>query len=111
MFKYGLNGIKLSYKKGKLMLLTIFGIIAILISYLLGVTQYEWLFIIFSILYIFTLEMVNTAIELTCNMIDSNKNEHIKEIKDISAGAVFLSAIAIFIIACIIFIPRLVERI
>lgn len=110
MFKYGINGIKLSYKKGKLILLTAFGIIALGASYLFGVTQYEWLFVIISILFVFTLEMVNTSIELTCDLIDKNENEHIKEIKDISAGAVLLSAIGTFITACIIFIPRLVAH-
>jgi diacylglycerol kinase len=54
--------------------------------------------------------MVNTSIELTCDMIDKNVNEHIKEIKDISAGAVLLSAITAFIIGCIVFIPKLVAH-
>jgi len=111
MFKYGINGIKLSYKKGKLILLTAFGIIALVASYLFGVTQYEWIFVIFSISFVFTSEVVNTGVELTCDLIDKNENEHIKEIKDISAGAVLLSAITAFIIGCIIFIPRLVEYI
>ena len=48
------------------------------------------------------LEIINTAIEKICNIISTDKNPLIKQIKDISAFAVLVQAIASLIIALIL---------
>jgi len=40
-------------------------------------------------------EMLNTAIERLCNFIEPNKNNEIKVVKDICAGAVLVSGLAL----------------
>jgi len=52
-------------------------------------------------------ELANTAIEYLGDAISEEFNDHIKNAKDIGAGAVLMAAIIAIIIACLIFIPKL----
>lgn len=51
-------------------------------------------------------EMVNTAIEFLSDAVTLEHNEFIKHAKDVSAGAVLISAIFAAIIGMVIFIPK-----
>jgi diacylglycerol kinase len=52
-------------------------------------------------------EMLNSAIERTIDLIRKDRNPEIEYIKDISAAAVLVAAAVSFIIACLIFIPKI----
>jgi diacylglycerol kinase len=54
-----------------------------------------------------SIETINTAIEETNDAIDEKIREDIGLAKDISAGAMLMFAVGAFIIACIIFLPRI----
>lgn len=58
---------------------------------------------------VISLELVNTAIEITVDICSPNINNKAKKAKDTSAGAVLVSAIMSSIIGLIIFIPKLIE--
>lgn len=53
-------------------------------------------------------EMINTAIEFLCDAVTLEHNENIKMAKDVSAGAVLISAIFAALIGFIVFIPKLI---
>lgn len=55
------------------------------------------------------IETINTGLEQTTDAIDRKIREDIKIAKDVSAAAMLLYAAGSFIIACIIFVPRLVN--
>ena len=57
----------------------------------------------------FTAEALNTAIERLCDKIEPNKDDKIKIIKDIAAGAVLLSSIFSATVGAIIFIPHIIS--
>ena len=67
----------------------------------------EWLTILFFSGLVLSLEMINTTIEKLSNEICQSVNPVIKQVKDISAGAVFLSSILSFIVGAIIFLPKI----
>ncbi len=86
------------------------GIIAIFVitaGLLLGISAQDWIRILGCIALVLCLEMVNSAIEKTCNLVSTDFSPAIKTIKDISAGAVLLAAIIAVIIGCIVFLPYL----
>ncbi len=59
---------------------------------------------------VFSLELINTAIEKSMDIISNGKHDaRIKIIKDVSAGAVLISAIFAIVIGALIFIPRIME--
>jgi diacylglycerol kinase len=72
------------------------------------VTHTELLILILTIGMVMIAEMINTAIEFVCNAITLDHNEYIKYAKDISAGAVLMSAIFAALVGLIIFIPRFI---
>jgi undecaprenol kinase len=106
MFKYGLNGIKLAIAKSKLALLCVFELIIILMCSMLRVSLFELFIIIICSAMLMALEMLNTSIEMICDLVDPNYNPQIKMIKDICAGAVLLFTIACLLIGCTILIPK-----
>lgn len=56
-------------------------------------------------------EMINTAIEFLCDAVTLEHNDYIKHAKDVSAGAVLLSAIFAALIGIIIFVPSIMQYI
>lgn len=57
----------------------------------------NWTIYFISIVGVFSSECINTAIERICDFITENKNDKIKSIKDISAGAVLCWGILFYI--------------
>ena len=56
---------------------------------------------------VWTAELINTAIEKLADMVSKDFHPRIKFVKDVSAAAVLLSAVAAFITGAIIFLPKL----
>ncbi len=53
-------------------------------------------------------EMINTSIEFLCDAVTLEHSENIKRAKDVSAGAVLISAIFAALIGLVVFIPKLI---
>jgi diacylglycerol kinase len=68
---------------------------------------YEWLFVLFCIGFVIALEMLNTAIENLCNIVQEEYHPIIKIVKDIAAAAVMWAAIVSVVIGLIIFLPKI----
>ncbi|MBB6445988.1 undecaprenol kinase [Bacillus benzoevorans] len=71
----------------------------------------EWIFILLAIGGMFSLELVNTAIERTVDLVTEEFHPLAKQAKDIAAGAVLVYAILSVIIGCIIFLPKIVKNV
>jgi diacylglycerol kinase (ATP) len=82
--------------------------LVLVLSVTLGVNKWEAIAVVFSIAFVWIAEMFNTAIEKAMDFITLEKHPQIKLIKDISAGAVLIAAIAAVIVGCFIFIPKLI---
>lgn len=67
----------------------------------------EWLTIMVLIIVGFTIETINTAIEVTTDAISKETRLDIKLAKDLSAGAMLFFSLGASIIACIIFLPKI----
>lgn len=68
----------------------------------------EWLWIIFCIAFVITMELVNSAIEVIIDLVSPERNKLAGIAKDLGAAAVLIAAISAFIIGCIIFVPKLI---
>jgi diacylglycerol kinase len=83
-------------------------LLATLIAFALGVVlkidRYEWLWLTMAIVLVFTAELVNTAIEQLCDVVQPDYSEKIKTIKDLAAAATLVCAIGAVVIGCLIFI-------
>ena len=107
-FKYAFEGIFTGIKEEQnikihiaiMILVIVFGII-------LKISKIEWIICIALFGLVISMEMINTSIENTVDLITKEKNEQAKIAKDVAAGAVLVSAIASAIIGLMIFLPRI----
>ena len=84
-------------------------IAVIVLGILLLIALNEWIVIFICIAMVWCLELINTAIENIVDMVSPERQERARNIKDIAAGAVLFAAICSVIIACLIFIPKIIS--
>ncbi len=77
------------------------------LAFLLSISQMEWIILILCMALVFASEAINSAIELLCDLYTLDEHPIIKKIKDISAAAVLIMAIAAAIVGSLIFYPYL----
>ena len=80
----------------------------IMAGIVLKISAFEWIAIIFSIGFVFSFEIINSAIERISDFISPEKNTNIGKIKDLSAAAVLVSALVAFSIGLIVFLPKII---
>ena len=83
--------------------------IAILLGFLLKISNIEWVAIIIVIGLVMSAEIFNTAIEEIVNFISPQKNEKAGVIKDLAAGAVLVLSMVALITGIIIFLPKIIQ--
>ena len=83
------------------------GVIMTLAGFYFKLSTTEWIIQILVIAIIMAIEGINTTIEEIADFIHPDFNKKIGLIKDISAGAVFIFAIAAIIIGFIIYLPKI----
>lgn len=87
--------------RGKLHLVA--AVLSLLAAIVLHFTLTEWFVVLFCIAGVFASEMLNTAIEKLCDLVQPDYDVRIKHIKDVSAGAVLvMSAISVIAFAIIL---------
>lgn len=70
-----------------------------------GITSEEWIAVVLCIALVISAEMINTAIENLVDMVSPQRHPIAGKVKDISAGAVLVCAIAAAIVGIIVFFP------
>lgn len=75
----------------------------LMVSLFYGFDRFEMMSLAFAILFVMICEMINTAIESTVDMHGKQYNINAKIAKDVSAGAVLLSAVLATLIAIELF--------
>ena len=85
-----------------------FGIIALILSYILKIDKIEFIIILTMICLVLTTEIINTAIERAVDLVTKEYHELARIAKDVSAGSVLVTSIFSLIIGIIIFIPKII---
>ena len=107
-FKYAFEGIITGLKKEQNMKIhIIIMILVIIFGIMLKINTTEWIICILLFGLVISMELMNTAIENTVNLITKEKNQQAKIAKDVAAGAVLASAIVSAIIGLMIFVPKI----
>lgn len=110
IIKYSVSGIKCYAGEGKsIILYTISSIIEILLGIIFKISGLEWILIIVILGFILSVELLNTAIEKTCDAISLEYNTFIRDAKDCGSAATFVLFIVAIILNLIIFLPKIVS--
>jgi diacylglycerol kinase len=109
--KYALNGLFYALRTEKNVQIWLgVTIITLGISFWLEVTSTEFLIIQMWMFLIGTSEYLNTSIEKLADRVTLERDEQIKHVKDIAAGATFLASTGAVISGLIIFVPKILEK-
>ena len=107
--KNSLNGIRCYAKDGKSILIFIMGVILeIIMGIIYKISGLEWILIVCILGIILSVELINTAIEATCDAISKEYNPLIKIAKDCGSGATFVVFVVAIILNIIIFLPKII---
>jgi diacylglycerol kinase (ATP) len=88
---------------------SIMAIVLIGLGFYFQISRIDWMFQIFAMGLVLSIEGLNTAVEKTADFIHPDYHEKIGFIKDIAAGAVFFAAVASKIIIIFIYYPYIIE--
>lgn len=107
-FKYAFTGIWTALTTQlNLRIHFVVGSIVLLSSVYFQLNVTEILVLILTIALVMVTEMVNTSLEFLADGVTLEHHDYIKHAKDVSAGAVLLSALFAALIAAIIFLPKI----
>jgi len=81
----------------------IIAIALLLVSLILHLPLLEFMIFAIAIIMLLTAEMINTAVEEVVNLVEEKYNIRAKVAKDVSAGAVLISAVALLMVGYYIF--------
>lgn len=106
-FKYASEGIITTIKEERNMFIHfLIAIIVVITGIYVRLSLNEWFICLLLFALVFSLELINTAIENTVDLVATKKNKKAKMAKDAAAGAVLIAAIFASIIGIIIFLPK-----
>lgn len=109
-FKNALKGIKTVFKEERnFRIQIIVAVVVVVLMQIFSLGVLEKSILILLILIVLLLELFNSIIERFSDIVKPRIHTYIKDIKNIAAGAVFIAALASFIIGIIIFYPHICE--
>ena len=104
--KHAIRGISTILKNERNFRIQILVAMSVIIAgTLLKISHQDWVFVGFLIALVLIAEAFNSVIEAVCDTVSTEYRVNIKYAKDVSAGAVLLSAILSVILGLTIFIP------
>lgn len=105
-FKYAFVGIMSALKEEpNLKFHFVIALLIIILSFIFKLSRPDWVMIILLMGFVISVELTNTAIEAVVDAFINKEHPGAKLAKDISAGAVLISAITAGAIGIIIFLP------
>ena len=84
-------------------------ILVVTLSFILKIAHTDWIAVGFLITLVLISEAFNSVIEAVCDTVSKEYRVNIKYAKDVSAGAVLVSAILSVILGLIIFMPYVIN--
>jgi len=72
-------------------------------------TQAEWCWVVIAIIFVWTAEALNSALEFIADMVSPEYHPMIRNAKDAAAGAVLITAIGSVIIGILVIGPHVID--
>lgn len=108
--KYSIQGLVHGYKNEQsLWLHGISSILAIILGIILNISFNQWAIILIALVVVLAVELLNTAIEATVDLVTKEIHPLAKVAKDSASAAAFVSSIVATIICIFIFIPYIID--
>lgn len=107
---YARNGIKLIFKNERNFRIDlVLAVLVIIAGLFFNISHIDWIALSLVISIVLVSETINSAIEALCDTVSQDFKINIKYAKDVSAGAVLVSAIVSVVTGLIVFAPYLLD--
>lgn len=104
-FGFALDGLKSAISEQVFAVFCIIGLAVFAAMFVFRVPLYEKIILILTVMFVMTLELINSRIERVLDILQPNQDPKVKVIKDISAAAVLLACFGAAIIGTLVFWP------
>ena len=107
--KYSIDGLKYAYTNEQSLWLHGMGsILIIILGLVFQITFIRWAILIIAAVVVMTIELLNTAIEATVDMITSEYHPLAKIAKDCGSAAGGVAGVMLLVISIVIFMPYII---
>ncbi len=108
-FRYAFAGVRLLFsEEHNARIHATITVLVVVAGIVLRVSPVEWGVLVICIGMVLAAEAFNSSIERIANYLTTERDDRIRDIKDLAAGAVLLCAIAAAIVGLIVFVPHIV---
>ncbi|MGP4042407.1 diacylglycerol kinase [Gracilibacillus sp. D59] len=108
--RYALNGLKVAIGTERNVAIHIIAAIIVFIAGIFySISTIEWAILSLTVGAVISMEMMNTALERALDYLEPKHRSQVGIAKDMSAGAVLVTAIVAIIIAILIFVPKILS--
>lgn len=84
-------------------------VLAIAAGFLFCISPGEWIAVIIVIGMVFSAEILNSSLERTADFVKAERDDRKRDIKDLGAAAVLVTAISAALVGIMIFLPKIID--
>jgi diacylglycerol kinase len=107
-FGYAFSGLGLMLKDYNAFIHIPAAIFALIFSFVFQISSLEWICVLSAIAFVWTTEILNTALEKLVDLVSPERNKLAGQIKDLAAGAVLIATLYAVLVGIIIFSERII---
>ena len=111
-FRYALQGLRYALvTQHNFRIHVVATMVVIGVGFVWGISAQDWRWLVVAIAIVLAAELVNTAFEHLCDVVQPELHASVKAAKDVAAGAVLVASIAAAVIGVMVFWPYVVVQI
>ena len=111
-FRYAFAGLRVLFREEHNSRIHAFAAICVVIAgFVFRISAYEWIAVTIVIGMVLCAETINSSLERTADFVKAERDDRKRDIKDLGAAAVLLTALAAAIVGLIIFLPKILSLI
>ncbi len=108
-FRYALSGMAdMLRQEPNARIHCIITVLVVAAGFFFRISATEWIGVVLSICLVISAEAFNTALERLADVVQPERDERIRDVKDLAAAAVLLCALAAAAVGAIIFLPKVI---
>ena len=106
-FRNAAAGIAHAFTQRNMRIHAVFAVAAVALGFALRIDTASWLAVLLCIGGVFSLEVLNTAVEALVDLVSPDYHKLAGRAKDCAAGAVLVMAAVSVVVACVVYLPGL----
>ena len=107
-FIYAFHGLVYAFEESTFKIMSVIALAVAVLALILEVEPIEAGVLILTMTVVLSLELLNTQVEKTLDILQPKKDQRVRVIKDVSAAAVLIASVGSVFIGLIIFVPYLI---